>query len=460
MRSTPKKFDRALSVLVAGAGLAVGIVGASADPIREGTGERRAALDSMELKAFDQSLWSKLSNWYNGDPVTASSTDGKVVVIYTFASYLNSSMSPMVGLDRLRARYADEGLMVVGVHHPQGFEGSEAQVKRRRVGFPVAHDATGAFREALRVDQDPDIYIIDRAGQLRYADIETGSVDEAVKTLIAETASRAGSTLERRAEAKRQADLDARRSASLRSQIDLANLPDVPFIPPTPEEYESVKWPTMYEYRDLSRGQQNDRDREEDSPRGIDIPDDARFAPAPPRSRDGRVTMVYFWTPEQGMASWNEFYDALQAIQREHARDLVMIGAAVMGPEERGNRRGRGNDDARDKRVREAKERFDSFFSKKPLNHVLMDDMDSGALMTSVTGDGGRRGRSDPVALPYAGLISSDGQLRWHGHLGVDYEEFRDALDRLLRDDPGLKARRAAEERYINEVISQQEGGG
>lgn len=460
MRSTPKKLDRALAVLVAGAGLAMGVVGASANPIREGTGERRAALDAMELQPFDQSLWSNLSNWYNGEAVTPGATDGKVVVIYTFASYLNSSMSPMVGLDRLLQRYKDEGLMVVGVHHPQGFEGSEAQVKRRRVSFPIAHDATGAFREALRVDQDPDIYVIDRAGQLRYADIETGSVDDAVKTLIAESAVKAGGTLERRAEALRQAELEARRSASLRSQVNLATLPDVPFAQPTEDEYERVTWPTMYEYQDGSQGRQNDRDREEDSPRAIDIPEDARFAPAPPRSRLGRVTMVYFWTPEEGMASWNTFYDAVQQYQRAYDRDLVVIGAAVMGPDDQNRGWGREADDARDKRVREAKERFDSFFSKKPLNHVLMDDMDGGSLLNSVTGDGGRRGRSDTIWLPYAGLVSSDGQLRWHGHLGRDGEEFRDALSRILRDDPGVKARRAAEERYINEVIQKQQGGG
>lgn len=460
MRSTPKKLDRALAVLAAGAGLAVGVLGASADPIREGTGERRAALDAMELTPFDQSLWSTLSNWYNGEAVTPATMDGKVVVIYTFASYLNSSMSPMVGLDRLLQRYADEGLMVVGVHHPQGFEGSEAQVKRRRVAFPFAHDASGAFRAALRVDQDPDIFIIDRAGQLRYADIETGSVDEAVKTLIAESAVKAAGTLDRRAEQSRLADLESRRSESLRSQINLGSLPDVPFTPPTEEEYEAVDWPTMYEYQDGSRAGRNDRDREKDSPRAINIPEDARFAPAAPRSRQGRVTMVYFWTPEEGMASWNTFYDSLQAIQREHSRDLVMIGAAVMGPDEQNRRRGRGNDDERDKRVREAKERFDAFFSKKPLNHVLMDDMDSGTLLNSVTGSGGRRGRSETIWLPYAGLVSSDGQLRWHGHLGRDYEEFRDALNRMLRDDPGVKARRMAEERYINEVIQKQQGDG
>jgi peroxiredoxin len=447
------------------AGLVLSAGSVHAEPIREGTGERRAALDAMELKPFDQSLWSKLESWTNGDAVDGSSTDGKVVVIYTFSSFLNTSMRPMVALDRLQKRYADQGVVVVGVHHPQGWERAAEQVARRRVGFPIAHDADGTFREALRVDQDPDLFVIDRAGQLRYADIETGSIDAAVAELVKERPADAASLLDRRAAASREADAEARRSASLRAQIDLADLPEIPFVAPTPEEYEAVEWPTMYEYEDPTRGGGGgrQREREEDSARPIELPEDGNYAPAPPRSRDGRMTLLYFWTPEEGMAAWNTFYDQIQAIQREHVRDLVVVGVAV--PFEQDNRRGRGRNneqEERDKKLRESKERFESFFSKKPLNHVLLDQIDDSPLLNTVTSGSGRRGRSDTIWLPYAALVSSDGMLRWHGHLGAHFEEYRDALARMLRDDPGVKARRAAEEAFINEQVARrlENGGG
>ncbi|MEM7622838.1 MAG: TlpA disulfide reductase family protein [Planctomycetota bacterium] len=444
---------------VAGAALAVGLLAsssASGDIIREGTGERRAALDVMELKPFDSGLWANLSEWTNGDALNATETDGKVVVVYTFSSFLPSSLRPIVALDRLQQRYADQGLIVVGVHHPEGFADAARQVERRRGSFRIAHDANGAFRDALRVDQDPDLYILDRAGRLRYADIETGSISAAVAELIEETSVSAASLLDRRAEARRSADQAARRSASLRSRVDLASLPEIPFVAPIEADYEAVDWPTFYEYEDRSRGRRGSgRDREEDSPRTVELPEEGNYKPFRPTETDGRMMMIYFWTPERGMAAWNEFYDEMQSFQREHPRDLVVVGVAV--PIEQNNNRRRGSDaDERDKEIEEAKERFNTFFERKPLNHTILDQIDgSGVLDRVVEGSGNRRGSRDGIPLPYVALVSSDGMLRWHGVYTWDQEDFRAAFPQILRNDPGVIARRAAEEAYISQQVAE-----
>ena len=423
----------------------------SAQVIREGTGERRDRLNAMELKPFDAGLWSNLSSWSNGPALDAAATDGKVVVIYTFSSFLPQSIRPLVVLDRLQKRHADEGLVVVGVHHPEGWDGAARQVERRRADITYAHDAEGAFRAALSVDQDPDLYIIDRAGQLRYADIETGSVDEAVRELLAESSGSAASFLDRRRADRERADRDARRSAQLRSQINLATLPEIPFIAPTPEQYQSVDWPTFYEYQGLDeRG--NRRDREEDSPRMIELPAEGKYVPALPANRDGRITLIYFWTPEEGMASWNTFYDTMQTIQREHPRDVVVLGVAI--PFNDGSRRLRGDEaEERERELERARERFDEFFDRKPLNHAILNQIDDGNLYETVITGEGRRSRSRDRWLPYLALMSSDGNLRWHGINGVDNEEFRDAFRRLLEDDPGVIARRQAEEAFISAQV-------
>jgi len=427
---------------------------APADVIREGTGARREALNEMELKPFDQNLWSELSSWTNGDPITPSAIDGKVVVIYTFSSFLPQSLRPLVALDRLQKRYEDQGVVVVGVHHPQRFDDAERQVSRRRASIVFAHDADGRFRDALRVDQDPDLYVIDRAGHLRYADIETGSIDDALTELIAESPVAAGSVLDRRAQAKRDAEREARRSASLRSQVDLATLPEVPFTMPGPEAFDDVDWPTFYEYQEPGRGR--GRDREEDSPRPISLPAEGNYKPAPPTEKPGRVTMLYFWTPDRGMAAWNEFYDEMQQIQREHPRDLQIVGVAV--PVEQQNRGRRGNDEDEQRRVERLQKRFNEFFGRKPLNHTILDQIDGSGLLNEVAGGGSSRGGRGNYVIPYAALISSDGQLRWHGIYTWQQEEFRDAFQRILRDDPGVRARRDAEKAFINAQVERQLG--
>lgn len=456
LRNTPGQFVRTLR-----RGVAAGVVGLLAatslasDVIREGTGARRDALDAMELKPFDSRLWSELSGWTNGEPLDASATDGKVVVIYTFSSFLSQSLSPIVALDRLQQRHAEDGLIVVGVHHPEGWDNAARQFERRRGTFRIAHDKNGAFREALNVDQDPDLYVIDRAGQLRYADIETGSVTDAVTSLLDESARAAGSVLDRRAAAAEDAAQQARRSAALRAQVDLASLPEVPFAMPGEEAFNEVDWPKFYKYEDPTRGRGQSNDREEDEPRPISLPDEGNYKPGPPPKLDGRVTMIYFWTPERGMASWNEFYDEMQGFQREHPRDLTVVGVAV--PLEQDNRRRRrGNDeDERQKEVEEAKKRFEEFFDRKPLNHTILDQIDDDVLLQSIVNSGSRRG-SDRVFLPYVALISSDGKLRWHGIYTWQQEEFRDAFYRLLRDDPGLIARRRAEAEFIRQKVTEQ----
>ncbi|CAK9069779.1 Uncharacterized tRNA/rRNA methyltransferase MT0904, partial [Durusdinium trenchii] len=94
--------------LAASAGLAQ-----SDQIIREGSGERRAALDAMELSAFDKSLLGGLTDWI-GEPVTADDLDGKPVLILTWASWHSGSTASARAAELVAKRYADQGLVVIG----------------------------------------------------------------------------------------------------------------------------------------------------------------------------------------------------------------------------------------------------------------------------------------------------------------------------------------------------------
>jgi peroxiredoxin len=454
---------RLLPIAAALGTLLAGSASANPDIAREGVGDRRAALDKIELTPFDQGLWAGLADWKNGSPVTPESTQGKVVVIYTFAGYLPTAVRPISIVNRLAERYGEEGLVVVGVHTDEAYEDGVKTAERRRVSFPIARDAGNAIRAALKVDQDPDFYIIDRSGRLRYADVETASVEKAVSELIAESTDDAETLLDRRAADAAKADEAARRSARLRSQVDLANLPWIPFAPPSPDAYKNADWPEMDTGDDNNR--RRSRGTQPSGPIRVDLAIDQDWRPGPPQNTEGRAVLVYLFT-DKAFEDLNrfgyspaEFFGEMNRLQREHSRDLIVIGA--MQPSEvNNNRRRRTNDDSdAQKRAEKAAEVFDTLNRELPVNHPRINDIGGSFLAGKYTPNNGdlpgRSGQIDGFLYPYHFLISSDGVVRWHGSTVTSPErraEYEAAFRKLLEVDPGVQARRQAEQAYIKSL--------
>jgi len=415
--------------------------------IRETTaGTRAEELRELERTPFDLSLYGELSDWFNGEPATAATTDGKVVVFYTWSSFRPVTMRPMGTLRRLVDRYGEEDLVVVGVHQPEAYEDAKQAAERRRVNFPIARDESGRFREALLVDQDPDFYMVDRAGQLRYADVATASLEDAVRMLVNESASEAGTLNERLETQRARAREEARRTRLLRQQMRLGEMPDVPFEQPPASAYEEADWPTLTEFvlPDDLFGDGDDPD--EIDPYSVEIPS-GDWHPSPPSDIEGKLRMIYLWSTEQGIGAANEFYDQIQRVQAAHKRDVVVMGVAVRVEESR--RRRRSNDEP-DTRLAELNDLYRDFIDEKRLNHPVINKMDDNAFPTTLLGLDGR-GRGE-FATSATALISTDGNVRWIGYFGIENDEFRAALSKMLREDPGVQARRQAEEAYILEA--------
>ena len=121
--------------------------------------------------------------WINSAPLKASDLSGKVVV-YDFWTY--SCVNCVRTLPYLRAwyaRYARDGLVVIGVHSPEfDFEKDHANVraavKRLRVDYPVALDDDMAIWNAFGNQYWPEKYVTDRQGRLRYQHIGEGGYRE------------------------------------------------------------------------------------------------------------------------------------------------------------------------------------------------------------------------------------------------------------------------------------------
>jgi thiol-disulfide isomerase/thioredoxin len=111
--------------------------------------------------------------WLNSEPLTADALHGRVVLV-DFWTY--SCVNWLRTLPYVRAwaeRYADRGLVVVGVHAPEfGFEHDLDNVRRAAaelgVGYPIVIDNRFAIWQAFGNRYWPAIYLVDRDGIVRF----------------------------------------------------------------------------------------------------------------------------------------------------------------------------------------------------------------------------------------------------------------------------------------------------
>jgi len=246
-----------------------------------------------ELPSFDGA-----TGWLNSPPLTADGLRGKVVLAgfwtYTCINWLRQ-------LPYLRAwagKYADHGLVVVGVHTPEfPFEADADNVSRAvremRIDYPVAIDSDYAVWSAFDNHYWPALYFADASGQVRHHHFGEGEyprLEMVIQQLLDEAGS-AGAGHELVSVNGRGAEAPAD-WASLRS----------------PENY------TGYE-----------RTENFASPGGA-VPGERHAYTVPAELRLNHWALSGDWTLEEQAATLNEAGGRIA--YRFHARDLHM----VMGP--------------------------------------------------------------------------------------------------------------------------------
>lgn len=392
---------------------------------REAVGERAARLVAMELQPFDVSRWSLLSDWTNGDAPDSAAMSGKVVVIATWASWNPAAVRVLPMLQRLHEAHAQDGLIVVGVHHATGWDRGVEMLGERGLEFLAAHDPKGAFREALLIDQDPDFYLVDRAGQLRFADIRTEAVQKAVELLLGEGESEAAEIRERLAAEAARRDQELRRPKALHEGIDLLTLPDLPFAAPPESAYARASWPAPREENNNTRG------RFDQGPQTRAAPESGWLHGVKPNT-DGRVVVYYSWLLDDMRSA--EVARSMDRLQQRYGRDLVVVGVCVgLRTDDRNSRNQQTIDGEALAR------RIERFVVSQGLSHPMLANPSAVSF-----GGNNRGGQSEALA---AMVVSSDSTVRWEG--GASDPAFRAALDRVVDVDPGVRARRAVEQAYI-----------
>ena len=130
------------------------------------------------------------TGWLNSPPLAKADLRGKVVLTdfwtYTCINWLRT-------LAYVRAwsqKYADQGLVVVGVHTPEfpferDVDNVRAAVEELDVSYPVALDPDYAVWEAFANHYWPAVYIADGDGQIRYHHFGEGAYEECEQVIQA-----------------------------------------------------------------------------------------------------------------------------------------------------------------------------------------------------------------------------------------------------------------------------------
>lgn len=404
--------------------------------VRKGSGERRMKMNAMELQPFPASVWDSLSDWSGGKAISSADTNGKVVLICTYSDWYQPAQRAWTLARKLSAAHEKDGLVLVGVFHPEGWdlkresEALSATVANAGVAkagekdsalVMVAHDSKRAFRKALLSDQDPDFYVIDRAGQLRYAAIATESVDEAVKICLDETADAASEIKSKLAVDAAKVEADSKRSGAIRAEVDLKSIPELTFAEPTADAYEKTKgWPKKVQ-------DANSRDDQENVVTSLQLPPPGSYYKNDPKFK-GRAIVVYLWSPDF-RPSYEKIMPAMDRLQRERGRDISVIGAMA---------RIEDSNDRKPKDTTPPGDLIKKFIDEQGIEH---------SQTVYAEGMVGTVERQGDRIVPWVAVASSNGVVRWSGNPNSD--GFRAAVEQVIKADPGVKARRVAEEAYI-----------
>ena len=142
----------------------------------------------------------RVTQWLNSPALSLADLRGRVVLIdmWTFGCYNCRNTLPY--LRDWHAKYASEGLQIVGVHTPEfEFEQVEANVReamiRLNVTWPVAMDNDWGTWRAYKNRYWPRKYLVDQQGQIRYDVIGEGSYAE-MERRIRELLTEGGASLD------------------------------------------------------------------------------------------------------------------------------------------------------------------------------------------------------------------------------------------------------------------------
>jgi thiol-disulfide isomerase/thioredoxin len=140
------------------------------------------------------------NNNNNNSPLTLSALKGKVILVDFWTYSCINCIRTIPHLNDWNQKYADKGLMIVGVHSPEfefekNYDNVKAAVQRLGITYPVILDSDHGTWNAYGNQYWPRDYLIDSQGYIRHNHIGEGGYDQtenAIQSLLAERAAEMG----------------------------------------------------------------------------------------------------------------------------------------------------------------------------------------------------------------------------------------------------------------------------
>ena len=146
-------------------------------------GKNRKAINAMQGKPAPR---LRLKNWINSNRLSAADLKGKIVLLDFWATWCGPCIRAIPHTNEMAEKYADKGVIIIGVCSPRGGEKMKQTVKDKGIKYPVAIDSNGATMKAFKGNSFPDYFIIDRKGNLRWGDIANSDAEKAIELLLKE----------------------------------------------------------------------------------------------------------------------------------------------------------------------------------------------------------------------------------------------------------------------------------
>jgi thiol-disulfide isomerase/thioredoxin len=126
--------------------------------------------------------------WLNSKPLTAAELKGKVVLVDFWTYSCINCIRTIPYVKAWAEKYADQGLVVVGVHAPEfAFEKNINNVRTAvagfKIGYPVAIDNDYRIWRAFDNSYWPAHYLVDAKGRVRYHNFGEGNYAETEKAI-------------------------------------------------------------------------------------------------------------------------------------------------------------------------------------------------------------------------------------------------------------------------------------
>jgi len=133
--------------------------------------------------------------WLNSAPLTPADLKGNVVLVEFWTFACENCRHTISHVRRWQTQHGGEPFVIIGVHTPElarerNLDALREEIRRQGITWPVVTDNEEKTWDAWHQRYWPVIYLVDKKGIVRYAQVGEGAYDETermISALIAES---------------------------------------------------------------------------------------------------------------------------------------------------------------------------------------------------------------------------------------------------------------------------------